>query len=282
MTVIGPAGPGMGRRSEKSAAKSAEKSLRDLVAETRVLTWRLLVRQARTPMALVHGVVLPSSFLVTLKVVFGDSITTITGQDALHRSVPLAVLISAISGSSTGMVGIGAERLSGFIARLWVLPIHRAAGLLARLAAEVIRLLMTTAVVLGVGVALGFRFERGIGFALLWVTVPVIFGVAFAALVTAAALLAPTVIMVEATQPVIVLGGMFCTGFVPLDMYPEWVQPLVQYQPMSLAADAMRGLSLGGPVWPPVMGCLLWCAAIIALCLWPITAGYRRAARGGR
>lgn len=278
MAVIGAAGPGLGGRAEKSAGNSVP----GLVTETLVLTWRLLVRQARTPMALVHGVVLPSSFLVTLKVVFGDSITTMTGQDALHRSVPLAVLISAISGTSTGMVGIGAERLSGFIARLWVLPIHRAAGLLARLTAEVIRLLMTTAVVLGVGVALGFRFERGIGFAVLWVAVPVIFGVAFAALATAAALLAPTVIMVEATQPVIVVGGMFCTGFVPLDMYPDWVQPLVRYQPMSLAADAMRALSIGGPVWPPMGGCLLWCSAIVAMCLWPITAGYRRAARGGR
>lgn len=253
-----------------------------LLSETLVLTRRLLLRSARNPMSLVHGVVLPASFLLTLKVVFGDSITTITGQNSLYLSVPLAVLIAAMSGSSTGMVGISAERDGGFLARLWVLPIHRAAALLARLGAETVRLVMTAAVILGVGIALGFRFERGVGFALVWMAVPVIFGIAFAALATAAALLSPTAIMVEATQPVIVVGATFCTGFVPLDMYPEWIQPVVGNQPMSLAVDAMRGLSIGGPVWSPLTGCLLWCAAIILVCLWPITVGHRRAARGGR
>lgn len=251
--------------------------LRDLLSETQVLTRRLLLRAARTPMTLVHGVLLPSSFLVTLKVVFGDSITTITGQDSLYRSVPLVALISAMSGSSTGMVGINAERSGGFLARLWVLPIHRAAGLLARLGAEALRLVFTTTVILGVGFVLGFRFHRGVGDALLWVVVPVIFGLAFAALATAAALYWPRAVMVEATQPVIILGATFCTGFVPLDMYPEWVQPVVRNQPMSLAVDAMRGLSVGGPVWPPTMSFLLWCVAILLVCTWPIIVGYRRA-----
>jgi ABC-2 type transport system permease protein len=251
--------------------------IRGLFSETAVLTRRLLVRAARTPMTMVHGLVLPTSFLLTLKVVFGDSITEITGQNSLYRSVALVTLISAMSGSSTGMVGINTERFDGFLARLWALPIRRAAGLLARLNAETVRLLFTTLVILGVGLALGFRFRCGLGAAVLWVAVPVIFGVAFAALATAAALYWPRAIMVEATQPVIVVGATFCTGFVPLDMYPEWVQPAVRNQPMSLAVDAMRGLSAGGPVWSPIMGCLLWCGATVLVCLWPIMVGYRRA-----
>lgn len=250
-----------------------------LGSETAVLTWRLLLGAARTPMTFVHGVLLPASFLLTLKVVFGDTITAVTGQDSLYRSVPLVALISAMSGSSTGMVGINAERLSGFLARLWALPIRRVAGLLARLGYEVARLVLTTLIILGVGFALGFRFHRGLVHGLLWVAVPVLFGMAFAALATIAALYWPTAIMVEATQPVIVLGATFCTGFVPLDKYPDWVQPVVRNQPMSLAVDAMRGLSAGGPVTAPLTGYLLWCAAIILVSLWPITAGYRRASR---
>lgn len=264
------------------AEGSHRRPLRDLFSETAVLTGRLILRAARTPMTLVHGVLLPASFLLTLKVVFGDSITAITGQDSLYRSLPLVTLISAMSGSSTGMIGINSERRDGFLSRLWVLPIHRSAGLLARLAAETARLLFTTLVLLCIGLALGFRFHRGLGSGVLWVAVPVVFGLAFAALATAAALLWPGAIMVEATQPVIVLGATFCTGFVPLDMYPDWVQPVVRNQPMSLAVDAMGGLSAGGPVWTPMVGCLLWCAAILAVCLWPIIAGYRAAGRSGR
>lgn len=247
------------------------------LSQTGVLTWRLLLRAARTPMTFVHGVALPASFLVTLKVVFGDSLTAMTSENSLYRSAALAALISAMSGSSTGMVGIAAERSSGLLARMWALPISRTAGLAARLAAETARLILTTLAILAAGFGLGFRFHRGLGGALLWVAVPVVFGVAVAALATAAALQWPRPLMVEATQPVIVLGATFCTGFVPLDCYPDWVQPAVRLQPMSLAADAMRGASAGGPVAAPLTGFLLWSAGLILVCLWPIVRGYRRA-----
>ncbi|MBX7434871.1 ABC transporter permease [Mycobacterium sp. Y57] len=269
MTVLDGAAAGTGRHPENS--------LPALLSQTVVLTRRLLVRSVRTPMTLVHAVLLPVAFLLTLKVVFGDSITTITGENALYRSVPLVALVATMSGSTTGMVGINAERLDGFLARMWSLPVHRAAGLLSRLGAETVRLLVTTLVIMATGMLLGFRFHRGVGGALVWIAIPVIFGLAFAALATTAALYWPKAVMVEAMQPVIILGATFCTGFVPVDKYPDWVQPFVSHQPMSPAVDAMRGLSVGGPVLSPMVTTLVWCAAIFAVCLWPIMVGYRRA-----
>ncbi|MBU3750805.1 MAG: peptide ABC transporter permease [Mycobacterium sp.] len=248
-----------------------------LLSQTAVLTRRLLLRAARTPMTLVHAGLLPVAFLLTLKVVFGDSITSITGENSLYRSVPLVALLATMSGATTGMVGINAERLGGFLGRLWSLPIHRAAGLLARVGAETVRLVITTTIIMVTGIILGFRFERGVASAVLWFTIPVIYGLAFAALATTAALYWPRAVMVEALQPVIILGATFCSGYVPVDMYPEWVQPVVRFQPMSPAVDAMRGLSVGGPVLAPLAGALAWCLVIFAVCLWPIIAGYRRA-----
>ena len=251
--------------------------LSELLSQTRVLTGRLLVRSVRNPMTVVHAVLLPVAFLITLKVVFGDSITAITGENALYRSTPLVALLATMSGSTIGMVGISAERLDGFLARLWSLPIHRAAGLMARLGAEAIRLLFTTLVILATAMALGFRFRSGLGPAVLWVLIPVVFGLAFAALVTAAALFWPRAIMVEAVQPVIILGATFCTGFVPVDRYPDWVQPMVRNQPMSPAADAMRALAVGDPAGSALIATSVWCAAMFAVCLVPVIVGYRRA-----
>lgn len=259
------------------AEAHSETSLRRLLSQTLVLTRRLLIRSARNPMTLVHALLLPMAFLLTLKVVFGDSITTITGHNALYRSVPLVALLATMTGSTTGVVGITAERFDGFLARLWALPIRRAAGLLARLAAETVRLLGTTLVILGTGMILGFRFHCGVAAALLWVALPVIFGLAFSVLATTAALYWPKAVLVEAMQPVIILGACFCTGFVPVERYPDWVQPIVRYQPMSPAVDAMRGLSVGGPVLWPMIGALAWCAGILVVCVWPIMVGYRRA-----
>lgn len=260
-----------------NAEHHSETALSGLMSQTVVLTRRLLVRSSRNPMTLVHAVLLPVAFLLTLKVVFGDSITNITGENALYRSVPLVALVATMSGATTGMVGINGERLDGFLARMWSQPIHRAAGLLSRLGAEVVRLLFTTLVIAGTGMILGFRFHQGPAAAVLWVAIPVMFGVAFAAVATTAALYWPKAVMVEALQPVIILGATFCTGFVPVDKYPDWVQPVVRYQPMSPAVDAMRGLSVGGPVQGPLISTVVWCAAIFAVCLWPIMVGYRRA-----
>ena len=255
----------------------SDNSPRHLLSHTRVLTQRLLVRLVRNPVTIVHALVLPVGFLLALDVVLGDSVTAATGEDGLYRSVPLVALLAAMSGSTVGMVGITGERRDGFLARLWVLPVHRVAGLLSRLLAEVIRLVATTLVILGTGIILGLRFHQGVAAALLWLVVPVIFGVAFSAVVTMAALFWPKAVLVEAVQVLGMVGTFFCTGLVPVDKYPDWVQPFVRYQPMSAAVDAMRGLSVGGPVLLPILGTLAWSVGIFSVCLWPIMVGYRRA-----
>ena len=259
------------------ARAQSENSLPNLFSQTPVLTRRLLIRLIRNPITIAFALMLPVLFLLTLDVVLGDSIEMATGENGIYRSAPLMALVAAISGSAVGMVGIIGEQLDGFLNRLWVLPLNRGAGLLARLVAEVLRLFATTLVILGVGVILGFRFHQGIAAALLWVAVPVIFGVAFAFVVTTVALYWPKALLVDAIQPVAGLGLDLCTGLVPVDKYPDWVQPIVRYQPMSLAVDAMRGLSVGGPVLMPMLGTLAWSAGLVAVCLWPIMVGYRKA-----
>ena len=257
--------------------RDSRNALSELLSQTWVLMARLLARSVRNPMTLVHAVLLTVAFLLTLKVVFGDSITAATGENSLYRSVPLVTLLAAMTGSTTGMVGINAERRDGFLARLWSLPIQRAAGPLARLGAEAARLVFTTVVILIAGMLLGFRFHSSAGAAVLWVVIPVVFGLAFAAVVTAVALLWPRGLMVEAVQPVISLGVTFCSGFVPVDRYPDWIQPVVRNQPMSPASDAMRALALGEPAGSPMIATAVWCAVMFGIVLVPIVLGYRRA-----
>ncbi|MFN0144230.1 MAG: ABC transporter permease [Mycobacterium sp.] len=263
--------------SAVGAREHSENSLSNLLFQTAVLTRRLLIRLIRNPITIAFALLLPVLFLLTIDVVLGDSIEMATGEKGIYRSAPLMALVAAISGSAVGMVGIIGEQLDGFLNRLWVLPLHRGAGLLARLFAEVIRLAATTLVILGVGMLLGFRFHQGAAAAVLWLTVPVIFGVAFAFVVTTVALYWPKALLVDAIQPVAGLGLALCTGLVPVDKYPDWIQPVVRYQPMSTAVDAMRGLSVGGPVLAPMLGTLAWSAGIVAVCLWPIMMGHRKA-----
>jgi oleandomycin transport system permease protein len=46
---------------------------------------------------------------------------------------------------------------------------------------------------------------------------------------------------------------------------PGWLQTIVEVNPVSILADATRGLMVGGPVAEPVVGSLIWAAAIVAV-----------------
>lgn len=271
--------PGLRTHGQRAVrpVRSSERSPRDLLVQTGVLAGRIVRRWVRDPATLAETVLVPVAFLVTLNIVLGDGISKLTGVNALAGSVPLVALVAATQGATVGGLGVMAERDNGFLARLWGTPIHRGAGITSRLLAEALRIVTATAVLTITGVLLGLRFENGALSVLGWLLVPVLFGVAFAAAVLTVAVYAAKTIVVEATALISGLFMFFCTGFVPLEQYPDWLQPVVQHQPFSNTVDTMRGLAVGGPVAAPLIELLAWTVGILAVCAVPLTVGYRRA-----
>ncbi|WP_424399026.1 ABC transporter permease [Mycobacterium uberis] len=251
--------------------------VRLLVLHTLLLTRRILIRWARDYLTVVEAVVLPILFLLTLNIVLGNLAYVVTHESGLYSFVPLISLGAAITGSMFVAIDLTRERYSGVLSRLWVLPVHRASGLLSRILADAIRILLSTLVMLGVGVMLGFRFRQGVIASLVWISVPVILGIAFAVIVTTVAFYATQTFLVEAVELTQAITIFFSTGLVPLDAYPGWIQPVVAHQPVSYAIAAMRGLSTGGPVLAPMIGMLLWTTCICFACVVPMVSGYRRA-----
>lgn len=254
-----------------------ENSVRLLVLNTLVLTKRILTRWVRDLVTVIEALVFPILFLLVLKIVIGNLIYAVTHDNPLYSIVPLIALGAAITGSTFVAIDLMRERSSGLLSRLWVVPVHRASGLLSRIVADAVRILFTSVVMLSVGIILGFRFRQGVIASLMWLSVPVILGIAFAVTVTTVALYAAEVLVVEAVELVQALAIFFSTGLLPLDQYPHWIQPVVAHQPVSYAVAAMRGLSAGGPVLSPMIATLLWAAGICAACAVPLAIGYRRA-----
>jgi ABC-2 type transport system permease protein len=270
----------LGRQGDERPAvrrDAWENSPRRLVRHTCVLTARVLRRWSRDPATVLESLIMPVALLVTLNIVLGEGISQITGHSALYGSVPLIAMVGAMSGSMVGGIGLMRERTDGLLSRLWVLPVHRASSLLSRLAADAVRIVVTTAVIMCAGLVLGFRFRQGILESVAWLLIPTAFGVAFTVVVITIALYSAKTIAVEATEIVWGLLMFFSTGFVPLDQYPRWIQPVVEHQPVSYAVEAMRGLSLGGPALAPTVAMLLWSAGIAAACAIPMAIGHRRA-----
>lgn len=257
-----------------------ENSIHALIVQTLVQTRQLLLRWSRDPIMVLQALVFPALLLVILNTVLGRQISAFAGNNALYGSVPMVTLVAAMSGATAGAVSLGRDRDNGWLARLWVLPVHRASGLSARIAAEIVRIAVTTLVIAGTGLALGFRFQQGIPATVAWLLVPVLFGAAYATFVTAIAVhTAETTLVVEGVTLISSLLMFFCTGFVPLAAYPQWAQPLVEHQPMTYAIETMRGLALGGEVRGPLTGIALWTVGAIAVFAIPAVRGYRRASR---
>lgn len=272
---------GRGRREQPRHRAATENSPSRLAAHTWVLSGRVLRRWRRDPATFIESLIVPVVLLVTLNIVFGDGISQLTGHSALYGSVPLIAMVGAMSGAMVSGTTLMRERGEGFLSRLWVLPVHRASGLTSRLAGEAIRILITTAVILITGVVLGFRFRQGIVESVTWLFVPVAFGLAFSVAVITLALYAANQILVDGTQLIWTILMFFSTGFVPLDQYPGWLQPVVEHQPLSRVIEAMRGLAMGGPVWLPMRDMLAWSVGIVAVCAAPMAIGFRRASMRG-
>ncbi|CQD10482.1 daunorubicin-DIM-transport integral membrane protein ABC transporter DrrC [Mycobacterium lentiflavum] len=260
-----------------AAPRVHENSARVLVPQTLVQTRRILIKWSRDVTAIIMVTVLPVLFLITMNIVLGHAVTQVAGYDALFNTVPMNVLAAAVNGSAVGAIGLIVERDEGLLRRLWVVPVHRASGVCSRILAEMVRIVVTTGIVLVAGMVLGFRFKQGILPTLVWLSIPVLFGLAFATLIISIAWYASKNFLLEAITLVHLLAILFSTGFLPVDQFPKWIQPVVAHQPISCAIDTMRALALGGPVRSPMVQTLLWVAGITAVCVAPTLLGYRRA-----
>ncbi|MFC8042636.1 ABC transporter permease [Nocardia sp. NPDC057353] len=262
-----------------SRATVAESSLLAFGSHTLIQTRRLLVRWVRNPVTLLETLIVPCLLLVMLDTVIGGQIRRFTGSEALFGSVPLVAVVGALSGAVAGGILLGRERDAGLLARFWVLPVHRGSGLASRILAEGCRILLGTVAIVAVGYLLGFRFQQGVLPSLAFFGIPVLFGLAFATLVTAVAVFTAKSTLVEGITIVTSLMMFFSTGFVPLAAYPQWIQPVVQNQPLSAAVDTMRALAAGGALARPLTLTLAWSLGAIVVFAVPAAIGYRRASR---
>jgi ABC-2 type transport system permease protein/oleandomycin transport system permease protein len=58
---------------------------------------------------------------------------------------------------------------------------------------------------------------------------------------------------------------------------PSWLQPFAEHQPVSVTAEAVRALVIGGPTTSYVLQSLAWCVGILLVFAPIAVRRYRRA-----
>ncbi|MBF6125130.1 ABC transporter permease [Nocardia brasiliensis] len=249
-----------------------------LVDQSLVETGRLLRRWSRQQEVLTTTLVLPILLLLLFQLVLNKSLTTPDGIEPIYGFVPMIAVSAAMYGAMGTGLSLFGERESGLLRRFWVLPVHRSAGFVGRLLAECIRAFAATAVVVVLGLILGLRFHQGLLGVLGVLLVPVIVIIGFTPMIIVVGVSSIGDKAAQLFSIVVLLGMFFNAGFAPVENYPSWLQPIVRAQPMSCAIEAMRGMTLGGPVAVPLLQTIAWATALVAAFAVLAVRGYRKAA----
>lgn len=231
---------------------------------------------SRSPVTVVQSVAFPTVLLLVLLAAFGRVIGGSVDAYA-DRLVPQLVVAGGAFGAAGTGIAVYTDRGGGMIDRLRAQPIAPSAYLTGAVVADAARALVATVVLTAVGHLFGFRFENGVLAAVGFVALAVAFGSIWAWLAIRLGLTAGQVESVGTTLngPVLMLFFL-STGFVPVDGFPGYLQPIVRANPLSCAVNAMIGLSSGGPVLTPLVQALAWTAGLTLLFGVSAVARYRR------
>src|SRR5450432_4459133 len=148
------------------------------VSDTLTITRRNLLVWMRVPAYLVFTVIQPVMFVLLFRYVFGGAINVPGHVNYTNFLMPGIIGQSAAFATFGTAIALAQELKKGVIDRLRSMPMARSAVLAGRLVADTGRMLLTILIIVGVGYAVGFRFENGVVPAILMVVLAVVFGVA--------------------------------------------------------------------------------------------------------
>jgi oleandomycin transport system permease protein len=240
-------------------------SLIEGLRQTGTLAWRTLVQIRHNPWELSDFSIQPIMFVLLFTYVFGGAIAGSTGQ-YLTFALPGIIVMNMLFVTMYVGTGLNTDLTKGVFDRLRSLPVARWAPLAGRITADLVKQAWSIVLLLGVGMILGFRLGSS-PLALLGVVALLLaFALAFSWVSVLVGLLAKDPEKVQlfgftALFPITFVSNVF----VPASTMPSWLQAFVDVNPVTILADATRGLMLGGPVAGPVAGSLLWAAVIIAI-----------------
>jgi ABC transporter DrrB family efflux protein len=262
--------------------------LRRTARDIAVLTRRNLRHSVRLPGVLALSLVMPVVFIVMFTYVFGGAVGLALPPAAAGRYVnwlvPGLLAQFALFGGAAIAAGMAHDLAKGSIDRFRSLPMAHVAVLAGRTFSDLFRSTLTLLLMAIVGFAIGFRWQTDLLGLLGGIGVALVFGYAWSWVMAVVGLLVRTAEAVQAAVYIVVFPlGFTSAVFVPAQTMPSWLQPFAAHQPVTVTANAVRGLILGPgalPVGQTVAGqvglCLLWATGIAAVCVPLAVRAYRR------
>jgi len=247
------------------------------ISDALVMTRRNLLVWFRVPAYLVFTVVQPVMFVLLFRYVFGGAIPVSVSGGYVDFLMPGIIAQTAAFASFATAIALAEGMKQGVIDRLRSMPMARSAVLAGRLLADAIRMLVTVLVIVGVGYAVGFRFQAGLAGAAGMVLFAELFGIVICCVSGYIGLAIKDQESVQAFGLIWLFPLTFVSSaFVPIATMPGWLQAFALHQPVTLVINAMRAMALGGEVWTPLWQSLLWLGGALLVFSPLAVRAYRR------
>ncbi|MER7947160.1 ABC transporter permease [Streptomyces sp. NPDC096079] len=266
----GTRGPGP---AEARTAPAAERriGLRANLRHIGALARRNALQIKQDPESMFDAVLMPIIFILLFVYVFGGAIAGKGNNDVYVNYVTPGLM--AMMGMNIAMgvgTGINDDFKKGVMDRFRTMPIARSSVLIAKIVVEVGRMLIATAILLGMGFLLGLTIHTSFLHLLAAIGLSMVFGAALMWIFILLGLTMKTAQAVQGMAMLVLMPLQFGSSiFAPPTTMPGWLQTFTDYNPLSNLADAARHLINGGPVAHSVWMTLGW-AALITLVTAPL------------
>jgi ABC-2 type transport system permease protein len=245
---------------EAGIAPAVRPRLSGLTAE-RVFIRRSVLHSIRDVESLIMAVALPTMLMLMFTYVFGGALDADGGY--VQYVVPGIILLCAGFGASSTAVYVARDMSTGIVDRFRTMPVRAGAVLTGHVVASLLRNLVATGVVIGVGLLVGFRPDAD---PLEWIAaigLVALYILAITYLFAAVGLASGTPEAANGYGFILLFLPYLSSAFVPVDTMPAWLQPIARNQPITPVVETLRSLLAGTALTSEAWWALGWCVVII-------------------
>ena len=261
LNIPSPAGPRPARPGPEPRKRI---SGGQLVANALTLAWRNIAQLKHSPEKLLDVTLMPIVFLLLFLYVFGGAVA---GNTHAYLESLLPGLVAQMAMFATMGLGtaLSEDIHKGVFDRFRSLPIGRSSPLIGAVLGDTARFLTVIVVLTGFGSALGFRFHTNVLAVLAAFGLAYLFYLAVCWISVLIGMIAPSPETVQGIAFIFIMPLVFGSSIlVPnTSTFPGWLQAWVKVNPVTHLADAVRGLTVGGPTSAHVLYTLAWAAGIV-------------------
>lgn len=220
-----------------------------MISQTLEIARRALMQTARQPALIVPPVVFPLIFLA-LTVGGLDAASRIPGfpdDSYLDFVISFTFLQASLFSLINAGTALARDVETGFLKRLALTPMQRAALLTGNLAGVLAVSLVSFLIFIGVGIVAGVEFESGPAGVLVLLVLAMLIALAFSALGALVGLRAGSGEAVQGFFPMFFVLFFLSSMNLPRDlMEQDWFRTVATYNPVSYLVEGLRSLIITG------------------------------------